>query len=76
MKKRKISKRVLRNMGLATQRQFKQQKRRELRDVQKAMDEFTFASAWVPGYEDGTVDRIRQDLAMLKEKMSVKNWGR
>lgn len=65
---------LLNQFGI-TQRQWKERKRRELRDVLKAMSVYHMGCAYTPNGE-GEVGRITKDLESLAEKLSVRNWGR
>ncbi len=72
---KKIPKYVLDNMGLQTQRQFKQVKRYQLRMLAKALDEYRMGCAYCPsqGFNIGGIDRR---IGNLRNRHSVKNWGK
>jgi hypothetical protein len=57
-----------------TVRQFKQKKRRDLRAVIAALEEFRFGCMWIPGYEDA--HEILYRIEILRKKLSIKEWGR
>lgn len=70
----RVPKAVLQAMGLKTQREFKALKRRQLREVLKAFDEYRRGCFYCPGSFNlgGIMDGVRRHLSRL----SVKNWGR
>lgn len=63
-----------------TARQYKQRKRKELRDVWHAFERFLEGSGAGPVQFDKSADevlyQIRCDLQTLRSKLSDKNWGR
>jgi len=69
-----VPKYVLKNMHIKTEREFKTIKRFELKCVLNAINTLRSGSAWVPGYE--SLDSIHRKLNDMKDKCSVKNWGR
>lgn len=75
MKKRKVPKWVLKNMGLKTQRQYKELKRKQIKAVEKAIKEYWSGSAFcpMPYFE---VCRLRTMLDGLRKAHSIKEWGR
>jgi len=58
-----------------TKRQWRQQKRQELRKVIKAWEQYRLGCAYAPGYPDhiNTVDHILNDM---KRQLSQMNWGK
>lgn len=58
-----------------TMRQWKSKKRKELRAVLKAVEEFRLGCAYTPCYPDPahTLDTL---LKEMERKLSVKYWGR
>lgn len=71
---RKVPKQVLANMGLSTQRQFKQRKRQELKKLIEAFEEYRLGCAFCP--YDGDAQSIDFYLKRMKQTHSVKEWGR
>jgi len=70
----KIPDHILKNMGTPTRREWKQLKRRELRQLRKAFNVFQLGSAWVPQcYSVRDIDKV---LTRLEELMSQRIWGR
>lgn len=70
----KISKWILHIVGVKTERQFKSLKRRQLRLVIKAFEEFWVASNHCPNKDIS--GEIYVALRRLKRALSVKEWGR
>jgi len=70
----KIPNYILKNMGTPTRREWKQLKRRELRQLRKALNKFILGSAWVP--QTGAVKTMDVTLTYLEEVMSQRIWGR
>lgn len=58
-----------------TQRQWRQMKRRDLKNLIAAFDEYRLGSAYCPN-KNGEVEAIRKLLNDLKESHSIKKWGR
>ncbi len=71
---RKVPKYILKNMGIQTQRQYKAQKRFELKMVIAALGKYTFGCAYCPS--NNLRREIYDKLNELKELHSVKQWGR
>lgn len=59
-----------------SRRGFKQTKRKQLRAVDKALDDFRTGCAYLPVREYRTTMRLLSDVEDLKCKLSVKKWGR
>lgn len=57
-------------------RQFKAQKRRELRALRKAFVELRWASAFVVRPAQDPLDQIKKSIEELEKLLSVKEWGR
>ncbi len=74
-KKKRIPKWLLKNCGVETRRQFKQLKRKQLKSVLKAWDDFRSGCFYCPGYPRDTTD-VDDILRRLKRDLSAKNWGR
>lgn len=73
-KKREIPKYVLKNMGIQTQRQFKAQKRHELKVVMEALEQYRRGCAYCP--PNNLCKAIQDNLQELIKLHSVKMWGR
>lgn len=58
-----------------TQRQWKSRKRRELKAIIKAFENYRMGCAYCPG-TDGEVGELQHLLERLKDSHSVKKWGR
>ena len=58
-----------------TNRQWKSRKRKELKEVIRAFDNYRTGCAYCPG-EDGEADQLGKLLEQMKEAHSVKEWGR
>lgn len=58
-----------------TQRKWRQMKRRDLRKLIAAFDQYRMGSAYCPG-TNGEVGAIGKLLNELKESHSIKKWGR
>lgn len=58
-----------------TQRQWRKMKRRDLKNLIAAFDEYRIGSAYCPG-KNGEVGIIGKLLAELKTSHSIKKWGR
>ena len=69
-----IPKYVLKNRGIKTTREFKQQKRKEIREAIRAMKNFQCGCANTPGYESYCT--AIEAAEETKDKCSLKNWGR
>jgi len=74
MKSEPIPPYVLKNMGLKTTREFKSRKRKELREIKRALDKYYQGCAYCPGYEN-EITQIRNLLKKLEELQSIKQWG-
>jgi len=69
-----IPKFVLENMSLKTSREFKQLKRKQLREVKMVVDEYMTGCAYCPEYES-TIENFFKVLKRMLEVHKVKNWG-
>lgn len=69
-----IPKYVLEAMDLKTTRQFKSRKRKELREIEKAVKEYQRGCAYCPGYETG-ISNLFKSVREIKILQSVKEWG-
>jgi hypothetical protein len=67
---------ILKREGLRTQRQWKSRKRQEFKKVLKAFGIYRFGCAYAPGWVDRDIDKLGVLLESVKEKLSVKEWGR
>ena len=74
MKKSIIPEYVKRNMGLRGNRDYKQRKRREFRELLKAVDTFRTGCAWIPAH-NVFVDATKK-LEKIRVALSIKEWGR
>lgn len=59
-----------------TARAFKQDKRQQIRELERALGALEFGCAWMPISCYSSVDTIRHQIDLLKQNASVKNWGR
>jgi hypothetical protein len=66
---------VLRNAKVATRRLWKALKRRQLRALDKAVDDLRMGCAYFP---DGAqrVETISKEVAALRRELSAMEWGR
>lgn len=71
----KIPKWLLQRDGITT-RQWKAEKRRELKAVLDAWETYSSGSAYCPGYNHEEHADVVQALIKLRDALSVKNWGR
>ena len=55
-------------------RGYKHSKRSELRTAMSELNELFSGSFWSPAYKE--ISHIRELLKIIKEKQSVKNWGK
>ena len=60
-------------MGV-TQRQFKSKKRQQLKEVERALDEYRLGCAGSPAYP--YIHELENALHAMIDAQSVKNWGR
>lgn len=60
--------------GYASGRQYRAQKRAEVRAVLKALYALRFGSAWMPTYKE--IDAAQQHLEAVKKAISVRQWKR
>lgn len=58
-----------------TTRQWKSRKRKELREIQKALSAYRIGSAYCPSANNAVVE-IKTALDQLAYALSVKQWGR
>jgi hypothetical protein len=54
--------------------EFRSLKRHQLRDLVKALDELRMGCAYFPCHEF-PIDKIAEQVAILKDALSVKKWG-
>jgi len=73
-KEKKAPEPVLKALSIKTQREFKVLKRKELKDVIKALHIYSGGCAYCPGYSKYWV--AADALHQLKKLHSVKEWGR
>jgi hypothetical protein len=71
----KAPKSVLSMLGLTTQRQFRQMKRKQLKAVLKAWKKFRSGCAYCEGYPHNISEAGRYLERIIKD-LSIKNWGR
>jgi hypothetical protein len=71
---------VMDNLGVRTQRQFRQMKRRELQALRQAAQKYMMGAAYTPPplliKPDYCIGEISRAINMLIKQCSVKNWGR
>ena len=65
---------ILNNTGQRTSRKFKSLKRKQLREVFKAMDDLRLACAHFPN-STTDFDAANKALNSIKHDISVNNWG-
>jgi len=73
MKTEPIPPYVLENMGLKTTRQFKSRKRKELREIKKAISEYHRGCAYCPCYDE--IAELDKLLDKIQSMQSIKEWG-
>jgi hypothetical protein len=71
---RKIPNFVLKNVGVRTSREFKQLKRKQVRDLEKSANELMRGLGCSPAGLDMMAARGR--ILIIKDKLSIKKWGR
>jgi hypothetical protein len=71
--KHRIPRRILKQAGGVTARQWKQQKRHEARVLARTFDNFAFGSAFTPA--QNVVNQFYPLLKKLRESLKVSNWG-
>jgi len=64
---------VLENMQLKTSKEFKQLKRKQLKEVKRVTDEYQSGCAFCPEYES-TIEKFFKTLNRMLESHKVKNW--
>lgn len=67
---------LLQRNGLKKSRQWKNRKRRELRELCKAFDKFRIGCYYTPSGTNGEVGRVGEILDEWKRQFSQKEWGR
>ena len=70
----RIPKRALKLAGVKTSREFKQLKRRQVRDLEKSTNELMRGLGYPPAGLDVIAARGR--VLIIKDKLSIKKWGR
>ena len=63
------------NQTRLTSREWKSRKRKEIREVIKAFEIYRLGCYYTPDGE-GEVGQIDEALKSIKQKLSVKNWGK
>ncbi len=71
-----ITKNILKNMGLKTDRQFKALKRQKLKAVIKALDEYGLGSAACPSDVYANFKEVRRLVNEMKKSQRADTWGR
>ena len=76
----KIPKHVLKNLKIETYQEFKQMKRKQLKEIKIAIDKYNLGCAFCPDCGDfKDADRgiglLRNTLNDMIEKHKYKNWG-
>ena len=69
-----IPKDVLNNLHVANSREFKSLKRKQIRALIKAFEEYQLGCYYCPEYK--SFDKARQHVEKIKQAQSVKTWGR
>ena len=64
---------VLKNMNIKTTREFKSRKRKELREIKKAVSEYHRGCAYTPGYDE--INELDKLLNKIQTMQSIKEWG-
>jgi hypothetical protein len=59
-----------------TWRLFKRDKRREIRETQRAFAAFRSGCAYIPSQAYSRVEAITYELEALRQELSEKEWGR
>lgn len=73
MSQPKVPEYVLANLGLNNQREYRQLKRRELRELRRLVKRLLLGCIYMPNYD---LMKQLQDLTTdLVESTKVKNWG-
>jgi hypothetical protein len=67
---------VVRRLSYPSARAFKAAKRRELRQLEKALSLFRFGCAGCPSPASSFVRSFQGQLDRLKQTLSVRQWGR
>jgi len=73
--KTQIKEYILKAMKLKSSREYKVLKRKQIRAVEKAVNDLRTGSVCLPDYPN-SITSLSHDVSVLKESMSVKNWGR
>jgi len=72
----KIPKWVLQNQGCVSKRQFKQKKRKQLRELKACFWAVWSASAYMPRNSTDALRRMQRDLNKVIEGATQDSWGR
>lgn len=68
-----VPKEVLNKVGVKTSRQFRALKRKQIKAIKKAVDDYVFACAWCP--EDGVnIGMLRTAIYKMQQLHKVANW--
>ena len=59
-----------------TKRDFKQQKRKDLRQLIRALNQYRLGCAFTGDAACNAFDRINKDIEIIKKAIAVKEWGR
>lgn len=57
-------------------RDYKAEKRTQLRRILHDLDKLSFGCAYLPDREQRTVTHVKTELRRLSKRLSVKEWGR
>ncbi|KKL46709.1 hypothetical protein LCGC14_2342880 [marine sediment metagenome] len=68
----KAPKYILKNLGMTTQRQFKELKRYQLKVIIEAVAEYHLGCAYCPG----SISVLIGAIETMKDELSVEKWGR
>lgn len=63
---------LLKREGI-TQRQWRARKRRDLRALEKALDNYRMGCAYTPGHV--AIDQLSTTIKIMRQTHSVKAWG-
>ena len=73
-KNEKLPKHVIKSYG--STRNFKEEKRKQIQNVQRAMSNLRNGGFYLPGDCYKRLKKIEGEIKKMRDSMSVKNWGR
>lgn len=65
---------ILDSSNVRSQREWKALKRKEARDVLRAVQQFQLGCAWTPAYR--AIAALEPELKAIIKRLSVESWGR